>query len=66
MRNERIPKFLQRLMPDASVAQHQEAFENFREYMKVVLRIYERILRERAADSRELGFRDRVEDTPDI
>jgi len=62
---EPIPKFIRRLMPSASLSEQQKAAENFRVYMKVVLRIYERILRE-AGDSRESEFRDRVGDTQSI
>ena len=45
-----IPKFIRRAMPDASEAELLEATATFKEYMAVVLRIYQRIHRE-ASDS---------------
>jgi hypothetical protein len=52
-------------MLNATEAAQQEATDNFQQYMKIVLRIYERVVRERSADSPESRFRDRVENTPE-
>jgi hypothetical protein len=65
MTHDQVPQFIRRLMPSASPSEQQKAAEDFREYMKVVLGIYERILRE-DNDSRKSGFRDRVDDTHTI
>jgi hypothetical protein len=47
-----VPKFVRRLMPTATEAEHHEATQNFKEYLAVVWRMYERIKRERVtADS---------------
>lgn len=38
-----VPSFIRRIMPDASEIELQEAAENFKEYMTVVLGIYRRL-----------------------
>jgi hypothetical protein len=60
-----IPRFIRRLMPNATEAAQQEATDNFQQYIKIVLRIYERIVRERSTDSPESRFHDRVVNTPE-
>ena len=52
-------------MPRANDAEHQQATENFRRYMKAVLRIYERIVRE-GLDSPNSEFHDTVDDISKI
>ena len=42
-----IPSFIRRVMPNASEAELLEATENFKEYMKVVWGIYQRISAEK-------------------
>lgn len=41
-----IPLFIRRVMPDATETELQQAAENFREYLAVILRIFERLKRE--------------------
>jgi hypothetical protein len=43
-----IPRFIRRVMPTATDAELQEAADTFREYMAIVLRIYERVKQEHA------------------
>jgi len=47
MTDEHVPKFIRRLLPSASEEELHEATENFKQYMAVVRRIYERITLER-------------------
>jgi hypothetical protein len=49
-RKDVVPKFIRRLMPQATEAELQEATETFKQYMAVALRIYTRLKRE-ARDS---------------
>jgi hypothetical protein len=41
-----VPMFIRSLMPEATEAELQRAADNFREYLAVVIRIYERLKRE--------------------
>jgi hypothetical protein len=41
-----IPLFIRNLMPEATEAELQQAAENFREYLAIVLQIFKRIKRE--------------------
>ena len=43
---EQVPKFIRRLMPHANEQELFEATDNFKRYMAVVRRIYERISQE--------------------
>jgi hypothetical protein len=57
-----IPKFIRRVMPNASEAELREATANFDEYMAIVLEIFQRIKREDAdGDSPNERLCDRVE-----
>jgi hypothetical protein len=42
-----VPKFIRRLMPNASPEELREATETFKQYMAIVRRIYERVTLER-------------------
>lgn len=56
-----VPKFIRRVMPDASEAELREATANFDEYIAVVWEIFQRIKREQADDdSPNLGVCDTV------
>lgn len=66
MSHEQVPKLIRRLMPSATPSEQQQAAENFREYMRVLLRIYERIVRDSGADSLESEIRDRVDDIHEV
>ncbi len=41
-----IPAFIRKLMPDASEIELEEATENVKRYLAIVLRMYERLKRE--------------------
>jgi hypothetical protein len=57
--NSKIPEFIRSLMPNANEEELMEAAENFREYLTVILRIYERTKRKPAdEDSPHLNVRD--------
>jgi hypothetical protein len=59
----KIPKFICRVMPNATEAELREATANFDEYMAVVWEIFERIKGEHeASDSPDAGLCDRVKD----
>jgi hypothetical protein len=47
-------------MPTAGDAELQEATQTFKDYMAVVLRMYERIKQEEARDSPKIESQDRV------
>ena len=51
-RAEPIPKFVRRVMPEASERELRDATEALEQYMAAVLRIHERLAREAQADSR--------------
>lgn len=53
--DNRIPAFIRKLMPTASEAELEEATENVKRYLVVVLRMYERLKRE-AAESDSTGL----------
>jgi hypothetical protein len=61
-----IPKFIQRLMPRATEGELREATDNFRQYMSVIERIYQRLAQSSPPDSRQIGFRDRVDISPPV
>ena len=59
----KVPKFIRRIMPNATEAELLEATATFDEYMVVVWEIFQRIKREQQkADSPKLVVRDRVDD----
>jgi hypothetical protein len=64
--DDHIPKFIRRLMPNATEGELREATDNFRQYMSVIERIYQRIAQSSPPDSRQFGFRDRVEISPPV
>jgi hypothetical protein len=41
-RKDVVPKFIRRIMPNATDAQLREATDNFKQYMAIALRIYMR------------------------
>jgi hypothetical protein len=47
--DKNIPAFIRDLMPNATEAELEQAAGNFREYLAVVIRIHERLMREAAA-----------------
>jgi hypothetical protein len=53
-------------MPNATDDELREATDNFRQYMSVVERIYQRIAQSSPSDSPQFGFRDRVEISPHV
>lgn len=60
-RTNRIPTFIRNLMPHASEAELEEATENMKRYLAVVLRIYERLKREASeGDSTDLESGSRI------
>lgn len=60
--DNKVPKFIQRVMPKASDAELREATAAFDEYMAVVWEIFERIKRQqRDSDSPKMGVCDRVD-----
>lgn len=61
-----VPQFIRRLMPNATDDELREATDNFRQYMSVVERIYQRIAQSSPSDSPQFGFRDRVEISPHV
>jgi hypothetical protein len=64
MSDNEIPEFIRKLMPHATEAELTEAAENFRGYISVILRIYERIRRDQARrDSSQLKVCDRLKNT---
>ena len=57
-----IPKFIRRVMPEANEAELREATETFKQYMAIVLRVYERVKQERlGSDSPDGGSCGRVD-----
>jgi len=59
-----IPEFIRELMPDATEAELLDATDNFRGYIAIVLRIYERSRRESlASDSPDSRPYDTIGDT---
>jgi hypothetical protein len=61
-----IPKFIRRVMPGAAEAELREATDNFRQYMNVTERIYQRITQNSSLDSHETGVRGRVDINPPL
>lgn len=60
----KIPKFIRRVMPNASETELCEATATFDEYMAVVWEIFQRIEREKQkVDSPKLGVCGRFDDT---
>ena len=55
-RSDHIPAFIRKLMPTASEAELEEATENVKRYLAVVLRMYERLKRE-ASESDSTSLR---------
>ena len=53
-------------MPTATEAELREATDNFRQYMNVIERIYQRITQHSSLDSHETGVRGRVDITPPV
>jgi hypothetical protein len=47
--DKKTPVFIRDLMPNATEAELEQAAENFREYLAIVIRIHERLKREAAA-----------------
>jgi len=56
-----VPKFLRRVMPEATESELREATATFDEYMAVVWEIFQRIERETTDDSPQLRVCDRVD-----
>lgn len=60
-----IPKFIRRVMPTASDAELYDATECFKQYVAVVMRIYDRTKRERAvSDSQDSESHGRIANDP--
>lgn len=59
----KVPKFIRRVMPKVTEAELLEATASFEEYMAVVWEIFQRIKREQQeTDSPKWGACDRVDD----
>ena len=54
----KIPKFILRVMPNASESELLEATEAFRQYVAIIVRLYTRLRQEEESRIRQLGVSD--------